>query len=452
MTTKAAKRPLRSLSAHEKMEAIRRVHKGESKAAVARDIGVPESTLRGWCKNEDKIQYLSRQSTPETDDSEPREKRHRYDPAPIEPVVVHQPYNLSVRTDDPGSYSPTLSTVDVAPDSTPLSSRVPTLEPGALNLSKQDSPKDNSSSALSEREKNRAELTRLSIELGLNRPEMFLPNANIAANLSDLSASFTANLGLVAQWNNALLQQVGTKKNNSVTPATTGVPQLPATQKTPKVKKEHRQQQQQHQHQQQQLPPADGSVEDSVWYWLKTQQAVLGLVQNSNQNTVDPNSSWFWKWYKQIAYGQQPQQSAEKPILYQQLTKDANAENIKTDEDPQQPKPAKVNNSNTKARAVLDNLLLNNNNNNNEVVSDNVVDGGDDVSASKKDVKDDAPSSPSEALEYGEKFLRWLERCGDPSVTAVQILQFRYLLNNVKSSANRKNGTTEHKTKVRSRK
>lgn len=37
------------------MDAIGRVHTGESKAAVARDIGVPESTLRGWCKAEEKI-------------------------------------------------------------------------------------------------------------------------------------------------------------------------------------------------------------------------------------------------------------------------------------------------------------------------------------------------------------------------------------------------------------
>ncbi|XP_011050865.1 PREDICTED: protein distal antenna-like [Acromyrmex echinatior] len=47
------KRPLKSIQ--EKLNAIMRVHNGESKAAVACDIGVPEFTLRGWCKAEDKI-------------------------------------------------------------------------------------------------------------------------------------------------------------------------------------------------------------------------------------------------------------------------------------------------------------------------------------------------------------------------------------------------------------
>lgn len=39
----------------EKVSAIDRVHCGESKASIARDIGVPESTLRGWYKNENKL-------------------------------------------------------------------------------------------------------------------------------------------------------------------------------------------------------------------------------------------------------------------------------------------------------------------------------------------------------------------------------------------------------------
>ncbi|XP_018311300.1 putative uncharacterized protein DDB_G0277255 [Mycetomoellerius zeteki] len=51
----AGKRPVKTLTPPEKVDAINRVHNGESKAAVARDIGVPESTLRGWCKSEQKI-------------------------------------------------------------------------------------------------------------------------------------------------------------------------------------------------------------------------------------------------------------------------------------------------------------------------------------------------------------------------------------------------------------
>ncbi|XP_014205858.1 formin-J-like [Copidosoma floridanum] len=44
-----------NLSPEEKLGAIERVTSGESKASVARELGVPESTLRGWCKTEHKI-------------------------------------------------------------------------------------------------------------------------------------------------------------------------------------------------------------------------------------------------------------------------------------------------------------------------------------------------------------------------------------------------------------
>lgn len=63
MMSNKGKRPLRHLTASDKIVAIQRIHDGESKASVARDIGVPESTLRGWCKNEEKLRYMSRQSS-----------------------------------------------------------------------------------------------------------------------------------------------------------------------------------------------------------------------------------------------------------------------------------------------------------------------------------------------------------------------------------------------------
>ncbi|XP_075144664.1 uncharacterized protein LOC142219668 [Haematobia irritans] len=42
----------------DKIIAIDRVHNGETKASVSRSIGVPESTIRGWCKNEKKIRAM----------------------------------------------------------------------------------------------------------------------------------------------------------------------------------------------------------------------------------------------------------------------------------------------------------------------------------------------------------------------------------------------------------
>ncbi|KAI4495656.1 hypothetical protein M0802_008491 [Mischocyttarus mexicanus] len=51
---------MRVLDATEKVEAIDRIYQGESKAAVARDIGIPESTLRGWYKSEEKLRALAR--------------------------------------------------------------------------------------------------------------------------------------------------------------------------------------------------------------------------------------------------------------------------------------------------------------------------------------------------------------------------------------------------------
>lgn len=423
MSAKAGKRPLRSLTAHEKLDAIRRVHDGESKASVARDIGVPESTLRGWCKNEDKISYLSRQSSPETDDSvhlEPKEKK-----AKIEDNV---PFNLSLKV--PASYSPPTTDTAGFNGKAPVAITAAAADADkdtklSANSATQETPK---STQMTERERNRAELARLSIELGLNRPEMFNSKSATGNTIADLST----NIGLLAQWNTLLLQQQQkTAKKITISEATTfplaPTPLLTYTKPDAKAK----------------LPKVDPpkSVEDSVWYWLN-QQAMLGLSQapvtNVPTTTNDvptttqangssyQNSSWFWKWYKQFATTQITQ-SPNKPILYQQLTKDkdfTNTENLQNEEKPK---------SSTKARAVLDNLLLHNNNN---------------VASVNKRECDEEDLTQVEAIEHGEKFLKWLECCGDPSVTAMQIMQLKTVLNNIKTGLDRKN-SDHSKTKVK---
>lgn len=52
------KRQLNKFTIFEKLQAIDRVHCGETKAHVARSINVAESTLRGWFKNADKLRTL----------------------------------------------------------------------------------------------------------------------------------------------------------------------------------------------------------------------------------------------------------------------------------------------------------------------------------------------------------------------------------------------------------
>lgn len=62
---KDEKKRTRSLNAIEKLQAIVRVSvNGETKASVARSLGVPESTLRGWCKNHHKIRHQVRMLCP----------------------------------------------------------------------------------------------------------------------------------------------------------------------------------------------------------------------------------------------------------------------------------------------------------------------------------------------------------------------------------------------------
>jgi len=38
-----------------------------------------------------------------------------------------------------------------------------------------------------------------------------------------------------------------------------------------------------------------------------------------------------------------------------------------------------------------------------------------------------------EAIRHGEKFLQWLENCSNPRVTAVQLMQLRFLIAAIKS-------------------
>lgn len=66
----------------------------------------------------------------------------------------------------------------------------------------------------------------------------------------------------------------------------------------------------------------------------------------------------------------------------------------------------------------------NNNNNNNSNKTD------EEEKAKYLDCTDD---EDIEAIRHGEKFLQWLENCSNPRVTAVQLMQLRFLIAAIKS-------------------
>lgn len=314
------KRPIRQLSVREKLDAIQRVHNGESKASVARDIGVPESTLRGWCKSEDKLRNVARScGTPESQHS------------------VEEPDNNKDSVKSVGAGEARVGG-------------------GGGDDGNDGGPSD----------RKRA------------RPEA--------------------------------------EVNHTKTP-------------------------------QPQLKPQP-ELDEALWYWVKQQQVGLsvsagqlldnkGAATDLNKNGV-VDGSWFWRWYKRHGFSQYPdplQQVDKTKVNSEILTpglQKANGLLIPL-----------ANDANSNARSTLDSVLLNVKDNNNVKTPGKTEESDDD------DEEDEPPATAAEAVNHGEKFLRWLECCSDPSVTAMQILQFRYLLNNVRACADRR--AKQIKTKTRSR-
>lgn len=459
---------MRALTAGDKIEAIQRVNDGESKASVARDIGVPESTLRGWCKNEDKLRYMSsRRSSPDTDkssDGDPPEKRARTEsPAPASPpgldlsatapISLDRPVELTTRRNDP------VLQPQPQPHPHPRDRRAG--EPGASVSMSAISP-----------------LSGLGHLPGLTHSHLGLSFNDIATNLS-LLAQLGPGLGaLTAAPASRALRSVRSPK-----PAHNGV--LNLSDKHARAKPHHadiygdRRAKSNHH---------GKDVDDALWYWLKTQQAMLDLTAQTtpvhplqlskthdhsppkpiaptppiNPHTADYNrNTWFWQYYKQFGGAMPPPEDKLKSatqvpkeksenILYSQLTKgktqeeepstrpptelqreEQPSERARTTEPAQSPgvgasaglndnkepgeRPLDINRNVAKARHVLDNLLF----------------SGEDTTTDTRPGEE--TGSEWEALQHGDKFLAWLEGSGDPAVTRVHVHQLRSLLHNLRA-------------------
>lgn len=661
MATKG-KRPLRHLTATDKIDAIQRIHDGESKASVARDIGVPESTLRGWCKNEEKLRYMSRQSAENADKltseataaaltavaaaelfNGPPEKRLK-----LEQGLFGKKYDESFYKNPRGMNGLDLSGGGAGDKGLGVSggdiimnglhgADFSAFAKTAAEISALGKAKDRYGADLSRNgaggggDPSKADLSMAAIS-----PLTSLSHLSGMGGLaqSPLALSFNeiaTNLNLIAQLNNnhnlttmsnlggltaaQSLRNARPKGNASQSPRA-NLPDSSGSgasgdKSTPSltVRNLAKLQQKTSSELQNNGRDPNAPVDEALWYWLKSQQAMLGLnnlysqmprpsspqqphttptTTTQPQSSTPPqqqqqpptstppivstpqptppssapsltpedtkNSSWFWQWYKTFGASLMPgdksnnnsinanANSKYENILYSQLTKgqssspptadslNNNAQpinlnissngavdhlksepedlsttnpmlppedhtrfnpspstSIKSElkpeaddvDDEEDDEVAKCNGANNKAvKQVLDNLLysqsspvaaapspLSPSSSTHENGHDlQPLNGGTPTPPMADDLKstcsednasataDEGLKSSAEAVEHGEKFLKWLEACSDPNVTAMQVMQFKYLLNSIKLSAERQNGGGEERTRVRRRK
>lgn len=613
-TATKGKRPLRHLSACDKIMAIQRIHDGESKASVARDIGVPESTLRGWCKNEEKLRCMSRQSLENAEKlnqspnlsamsdlfNGPDSKRMKLDPASLFDSSGKLKYDdyashfkngrSSLGLDLSGGGDKRLSLDHdmnlsgfQAPD---FSSFAKTT--AELNKSMSKSSKGYGADLSKQNDPNKADLSMAAISPLTSLSHL---SGMSALGQSPLALSFNdiaSNLNLLAQLNPSLAAMsglTGLPGLNGSPSSSRGPRNVKSTSPIPSprstmsgadndkpsltVKNLAKLQQKASSNDimrgqmldkyKKSLPEMSNngvSSDDALWYWLKSQQAMMGLNSLYNQAQLPPRSSspktsspmphhpigtptpeisspapppaspplgtpdehmknaqggsaWFWQWYKTFGASLMGDKNKMTPsgskeayenILYSQLTKGSNSAspgpngninnntinnnfNIQTNAESESdtPKPEDLSNHHdanghhfhdddsinnispipgdehhqklagddldddhhhdmdiVKAKSQLDDALMHQSPDNGKMSGDEAsCDVNNDSNNNNKNGGDDEIKSPSEALEYGEKFLKYLESYSDPSLTAMQVMQFRYLLNSIKASVER---------------
>ncbi|XP_044013357.1 SUN domain-containing protein 2-like [Aphidius gifuensis] len=541
-TGRAGKRPLRSLTAIEKISAIRRVHEGESKASVARDLSVPESTLRGWCKSEHKIRSMARNSsTPDSNEAH----------SPLSSSgIINNNNNLLINTslhgnhssEDEGQSSKRLK-IDTSSSihSTTSTTGYYTNENLENELTRLSDPSKidylslMTSMAAMRPENNALLLQHLGLLGGNNvgplaKSLLNLPAAmphsstvglvenglqytksNVNININNNHINNTNNNHHINSSSNNINNNNNNKRHSTsaITPtqsytrkSSPPAAEIPLTpdpaspRKTSDLQTHHNHLQNnnihsynnnnnnnsmnylynsnnnssissQNYHQQNnqhrdvkknnssaQIPSLNNNkkIDEALWLWLSSQK---GAANFNQQDGV--YASWFWQWYKQgqgstmpVDQQQQQQQSQQAQQSQQQLMNGKK--------------------SPSKTRALLDSVLCNNNSNNNNTNNNDSVkklmNGVFDVFIDDSQVVNDAgigapqtaalpltatsSSSSSvqsttttstttsvisseEAIEHGEKFFKWLNKCSDPAVSRLQIIQLKYLLDNLKT-------------------
>ncbi|XP_075982634.1 protein distal antenna-like isoform X2 [Anticarsia gemmatalis] len=491
MATKG-KRPMRALTPSDKIEAIQRVNDGESKASVARDIGVPESTLRGWCKNEDKLRYMtSRLSSPDTDksnDGEPPDKRARTESPAAPPSPIATGLDLSAPIATPAIAQQPPPSLDVPVELT-TKRAVPSPTSHIPRERRPDPGASVSMSAISP-------LSGLAHLPGLTHSHLGLSFNEIATNLSLLAQLNPGLSALSAQPASRALRSVRSPK-----PAHNGVLNLNDGKHHQRSKTHHsdpyRLSKSSH-HSTTHASAASQPVDDTLWYWLKTQQAMLDLTASTTPThplqlgkAADPTmppkpvaaaapinshldynrNSWLWQYYKQFGGAmplpedkhksacQVPKEKSAENILYSQLTKgkmeeeraattspvqthvQSEPERRRTPSvEPRVAEPAVSPEIGTENKEPLPDRSHESSRSQTKArtVLDNLLFNNSNATVGAE-VRSTSPASgeweagAADALEHGDKFLAWLEVSGDPSVTRMHVHQLRALLHNLRA-------------------
>lgn len=435
--SRPGKRPARNLSAAEKLEIIQRVHDGESKASVARNIGVPESTLRGWCKTELKLRSMTRNSstTPDSEahsssgsnhvpggpshlssdeeiDAGPSSSKRKKLDLEVEQDTIKQQTTAAGYDYATQFLSAMMATGVRGGDSMMLMQQMGLLPGMTGNISQLMSLPALQALTAASSNSSTSQTVGL-VENGLQYSKSSAGNNSKHQRHSSSSAHATP---VAAASILAPSRHDSVPKRNSLPPAAEAP--LTVSPVSPRKTTEHSLSNGAlHKHQQLSRSSSrkdngtSGSQQD-VLRWLENQQQ----IENTTAAAADlsqGNKSFFYNWYK-------------KDVMSS---------------------TSRLSSSPSKAKALLDNMLGNVENvhtNLPQVTQAAATSSGDNECEALELKKS---MSSEEAVQHGQKFYEWLSTCSDPNVTRVHIMQLEQILQNVKSSHQSKSSRSKHSRK-----
>lgn len=469
--SRPGKRPIKNVSPREKVSAIERVHEGESKASVARDIGVPESTLRGWCKSEHKIRSQcgnlpppknspantstagsSSQSPRSSEEDGPATKKAKLDRQNSSQDMMpgtsasssNAAYMNCVDSRNINVCRETKASLDYA---SLVASTMASISPEQSHIALQQL------SLLSPHlTKNLLGISALTPTVGLvenglqyrsSRARMSTMGSsssaigNIACGISDTMGPAIDNSVIMGAMGNAIDHSIGnkhmaiapaqmttrpgTRKSPSVSPAaeapSTPVPASPNENNAQPSTSRAR-------HSTGSIP----KIEDGMWTWLHQQQRMFNGRQSTGLPPINlhDGSGWFWQWWKTynlMTGGQSATPEQARAILDAVLAHNTNNSASDTNDD------SRSQNNERHHRSIQDEMRSQSDMD--EAQGQNIAYEGTEAMQIAMNANSGS-AGIEDAIQHGDMLLEWLDNCSIPRISRMQIVQFKCLLDTLK--------------------